>query len=296
MTRAGGNVRRRFMFNRTVTAAALVAALTAVNGRATEAAADKPVAFPQVHEAEMRTLMETEGASAVVAFVAGFADDEQRRKLYGFGQGLFGQGDWKGKNFDAYIEFVTAGIEEGLRQGKTAPDAETAARRLDFANVLSFNMSADLAECWPGDDLPRERRHFEAGLKAAEDCIRWREELQKGPEPFALAYWAKGMHLLSLGEPGQAREFFEKSLAANVELAKAAGTPTEVGAEAGFGLILSEGYIGIAAAAAGDVGGRARYDNAVAAFRAGAENYADKKDDFNFGIEQLEKVKGKFVK
>ena len=173
-------------------------------------AVNEKTEFPETHWDGMRTAMETGGPTTVVEFIDGF-DGEERRKLYAFAQRAFYDRDWQGKNFDAYVEIVNAGIAEGLRQAEAADDPEEAAKLTDYSNVLSYNLSADLAECWPGDDAPRERRHFEAGLKAAEDCIRWREELGKGPFPFSIAYWAKGMHLLSLGDHAGALENFRKS-------------------------------------------------------------------------------------
>jgi hypothetical protein len=256
---------------------------------------DAKAEFPEIHWEEMRTRMEAGGTAAVADFVAGF-NDEERRKLYSFAQIAFYGREWEGKSFDGYVEVANAGIAEGVRQAEAAASAEDSAKRLDFANVLSYNLSADLAECWPGDTLPRERRHLEAGLKAAEDCIRWREELGKGPGPFAMAYWVKGMHQLSLGDADGAAENFKKSLDYNVEVAKEEGAATEVSPEAGFGLILAEGYVGLAEWVKGDDDGKGRYENAVAAFREGAEKYPDKKDDFQFGVDQLEWVKGKFIK
>ena len=111
-----------------------------------------------------------------------------------------------------------------------------------------------------------------------------------------MAYWAKGMHQLSLGDAAGASENFKKSLDYYVEVAKEEGEPTEVSPEAGFGLILADGYLGLAEWAKGNAAGKGRYENAVAAFREGAEKYPDKKDDFQFGIDQLEWVKKKFIK
>ena len=251
--------------------------------------------FPEIHWEEMRTRMEAGGVAAVTDFVGGFTDEE-KRKLYSFAQGAFYGREWEGKSFDGYVEIANAGIAEGLRQAEAESDAEKSAKLVDFANVLSYNLSADLAECWPGDTLPREKRHFEAGLKAADDCIRWRVELGKGPAPFAMAYWAKGMHQLSLGDAAGASENFKKSLDYYVEVAKEEGEATAVSAEAGFGLILAEGYVGLAEWARGNEEGKGRYEVAVAAFREGAEKYPDKKDDFQFGVDQLEWVKQKFIK
>jgi hypothetical protein len=251
--------------------------------------------FPENRWDEMRTKMETGGAAAVADFVGGF-NDEERRKLYSFAQRAFYGREWEGKSFDGYIDIVNAGIAEGIRQAEAEPDPEKSAKLLDYANVLSYNLSADLAECWPGDTLPRERRHFEAGLKASGDCLRWREELGKGPEPFAMAYWAKGMHQLSSGDVDGALDSFKKSYDYYVEVAKEHDTTTETAAEADFGVILADGYVGLAEWVSGDENGKGRFESALAAFREGAEKYEDKKDDFQFGTDQLEWVKEKFIK
>jgi len=258
--------------------------------------------FPGIHWDEMKTAMETGGTDAVVEFINGFGDEE-RRKLYSFAQQAFYCREWEGKSFDGYIEIVNAGIAEGLRQAEAiatpneaAKLPDEAARLKDFANILSYNMSADLAECWPGDETPREKRHIEAGLKAAEDCIRWREELGKGPFPFSIAYWAKGMHEFSLGEKENALTDFKKSFDYAVEYAKAEGVSPEVSAEGDFVVILGAGYVGLAEWAAGDEAGKTRYEEAVAAFKAQVDNYPEKKDDAQFGIDQLEWVKAKFIK
>jgi hypothetical protein len=79
----------------------------------------------------------------------------------------------------------------------------------DTGNIFSYNLLADLADCWPDDDLPRERHHFEEGLRAAEDCIRWREELGKPNDRKAMAWWGKGAHLLSLDRANEAVDAFK---------------------------------------------------------------------------------------
>jgi hypothetical protein len=197
---------------------------------------------------------------------------------------------------DGYVDVAKAGIAEGFKQSEAASDKETAGKRTDYANMLSYNLSADLADCWPGDDVPREKRHFEVGLKAAEDCVKWREELSKGPFPFSIAYWAKGIHQLSLGDNEGALDSFSKSFNYAVEHAKAEGVNTDVSQEGDFGVILEAGYIGIVEMAGGIEGGKEHYEEAIAAYRAQIDNIPDKKDDAQFGIDQLEKVKDKYVK
>ncbi len=257
---------------------------------------EKKEEFPQMHWEEMRSRMESDGPDAVVAFIQDFSDPEERLKLYSFAQQSFGYKEWKGKNFDDYISVVNAGIAEALKQSEEAEDAKTSAKHKDFANVLSYNLSADLAECWPGDTAVREKRHFEVGLAAAEDCIRWRQELSKGPFPFSIAHWAKGMHQMSLGDTAGALESFQKALDYSVEYAREQNVPETITPEGDFVVILNSGYLGIAQWLEGSKAGKARYEEACSAFQGQIDNYEDKKDDAQFGLEQLQYVKDKFIK
>lgn len=258
-----------------------------------EMTADKK--FPEVHWEEMRSKMETDGPQAVVTFIESFSRDKERRELYSFAQRAFGMQDWEGKNFDGCIAVVRAGIAEGISQSEAAENPEDAAKLKDFANILSYNMSADLAECWPGDTMVREKRHLEAGLTAAQDCIRWREELKKGPFPFAIAYWAKGMHQLSLGDSGGSVQSFQVAFDYGVKHAEQESIPAEVSAESTFLVILNSGYLGIAQWLFGDESGRERYEAACNAFHGQMERFEQKKDDAQFGLEQLQYVKEKFL-
>jgi hypothetical protein len=67
-------------------------------------------------------------------------------------------------------------------------------------------------------------------------------------------------------------------------------------AEGDLIVISGAGYVGLAEWVQGDETGQGRYEEAVAAFKEGAEKYEDKRDYFRFGIDQLGWVKGKFVK
>jgi hypothetical protein len=109
-------------------------------------------------------------------------------------------------------------------------EAALARGEVDEANKLTYNLAADLAEGWPGDERPRERRHLEAGLAAAERCLAWRRELKKGPRPFAIAHWVHGVHLLSLGRAQDAVAALQRS----VEAAHESGDPYLVNINSGF--------------------------------------------------------------
>jgi len=194
--------------------------------------------------------------------------------------------EWEGKTFDAYIEVCNAGVREFLEQSAAESDSELKRRRVNGANVLSYNLAADLADCWPGDKASRDRAHFEAGLKAAQDCIVWREELRAGPGPRSMAWWAKGMHQLSLGDADGAAESWSRSRDYAVKAA------TE--GEGWFGVVLGEGYLGLAEWARGDETGRAHYDKAIADFRSRLED-EEQKGDAQFGVDQLEAVRSRHV-
>ena len=236
---------------------------------------------------ELRALMEEGGATAVVDRIEAIEDPETRRTVYAMAQKGFARKEWTGKNFDGLIDVVTSGIGESLRQALEATDPESIYKLTEFANIMSYNLAADLAACWPGDDAPRERRHFEAGLRAAEDCVRWRRELGKPPDRRAMAYWAVGMHQLSLGSLWEAAGAFETA-AGLARLAVVGTGRDEVKAGGEFGVILYAGYLGIARWAIGEADGRTAYERACEAFQGTTEKSdGEEKEDAAFGLEQL---------
>ncbi len=236
---------------------------------------------------ELKAAMERGGAADVIRYLEVIEDPETRRTAYAVAQKGFGNREWAGRNFDALIEVVSEGIGDTLAQALQAEDGETAWKLTDFANRLSYNLSADLAECWPGDEAPRERQHFEAGLRAAEDCVRWRRELGKPPDRRAMAYWAVGMHQLSLGNFHEARGAFET--ASGLARVAVVGTGRdEVKAGSEFGVVLYAGYLGISRWMLGDPEGRSEYEAACAAFDDTAARYkGEEHEDAVFGAKQL---------
>ncbi|MCA8922866.1 MAG: hypothetical protein KDD82_13715 [Planctomycetes bacterium] len=240
-----------------------------------------PQAFdPKQHWDALRSAMEQGGPPAVVAFVEGDFTPKQQRALYLFCVNGFCNREWAGKALDPQIEVARAGIALGLRQAEAEADPKERDARIDFANVLSYNLAANLAPCWPGDDVPRERRHLEAGLEAAEACLRWREQLGKGPFPFSIAWWAKGMHELALGRDAVAS--MREALEAARAHARAEGKPD--GVADGWLVALSAGYLGLAERAAGGDG--ARYAEAKAALD-GMLADPEGAEDAQFCLDQL---------
>ena len=262
---------------------------------------------------KLRSILEEGGGGRVVAFIQGTPDPEQRRKLYTLARLSFPDRKSPNRRFDELIRIARAGIVEGLRQADQARargDTDEARECIDFANRLSYNLSADLAECWPGDEAPRERRHFEAGLRAAYDCIVWRQELGKPPERRAMAHWAAGMHQLSLENHIEALCDFEAAFGLALQGAVAAkaaaggGTPAPdakpeafVKANSDFAVNLYYGYAGIARHLLGDAAGTRQFEQACSAFEGTLEAPSDKEaaEDAKFGLDQLKWVERKFM-
>ena len=259
------------------------------------------------HRDKLRSALEEGGADRVVALIQGSAEPELRRRLYTLARHVLPDREKSDRRFDDVIRIARAGIAEALRQAELArgrSDAVDARECIDFANKLSYNLSADLADCWPGDLAPRERRHFEAGLRAAYDCVVWREELGKPPDRRAMAHWAAGMHQLSLGNVIEALCAFEAAF--GLALDGAAASAPDGGEDAkpedyvkpngDFGVSLYYGYAGIARHLLGDEAGTRQLEQACAAFTATLQAPKDKEasDDAQFGLEQLRWVERKF--
>lgn len=247
----------------------------------------------------LRQALETGGGAGAAQFVLSRSDELERRVLFAIGASHITQREWQGNNLDDLVTYCDAGIAECLRQAGAEADSEMRGRRKDTANVISYNLAASLADCWgEGDERERhqpEQRHFERGLKAAQDCIRWRLELDKGAWPFAIAYWAEGMHLLSLGRAAEAVESFRIGLEFSRQVARDNGLADAVGSGADFGVNLAAGYLGLARHIAGMSGGTELYQAALAAFEAQLED-PEHAEDAKFGIQQLQTVEHRYAR
>ncbi|MBD3277373.1 MAG: hypothetical protein GF388_03650 [Candidatus Aegiribacteria sp.] len=224
------------------------------------------------------------GPEGVVDYIQGFQPRE-RLQLYGLAREVLVFRQWEGKNLDDIVEVSDSGILEAMTQANTASDPDTIRALLDVANVMSYNLSADLAECWPGDTLIRTRDHFQRGLSAALQCVEWRRELEKGDYPLFMAYWAAGMHQMSLDRPEEAVYNLVKSLNHAQQITIDEGRSLGLHPGAGFELILAHGYLGLAMEMCGMEDDQ--YERAIEAFSEGALEYPELAGDYDFGIQQL---------
>ncbi|MBC8144572.1 MAG: hypothetical protein H7X80_03235 [bacterium] len=230
-------------------------------------------------EPELQSSMEREGVEGTVRFIHELDDDGQL-DAFERAQRLFGPRGTAPVDFDDYISLIHIGMEDAMRHSRRGGgDASK-----DLANRMSFNMSADLAACWPDDERVRDKRHFEEGLKAAEDCIRWRNELNKPDERKSIAWWAKGMHLFSLDRLDDSLDAFRTATTLS-------GVAPDADPQSSmtFSQLLNIGYCALAQIAQGHESGRPTLERVRAAYR---EQFADpaKKEDAEFGIDQLTTV------
>jgi hypothetical protein len=256
---------------------------------------DAAAAFPEGEWETLKALMETEGAGAVVDYILGLAEPADRLALFYFARPAFAYREWKNKNLDGVVTVGEAGIAEALAQAELAGDEPARRELVRWADVEAYNLAADLAECWPGDDLPRERRHFEKGVELADRCLAWREELGDGPFAFSLAYWVRGMHELSLWNVERARGDFAAALEHSRAHAAEEGLTADCVPGGEFTVVLNSGYLGLALWIQRDPMGPVLYYRALGAFRGTAKDFPEMADDALFGVEQLEKVRGIFI-
>lgn len=247
--------------------------------------------FFKKHWSEMKARLETGDPEAVVKFIKEkFDDDVEKRVMYIFARGGILFDEWKDKNLDACIPVADAGIEELLRQAEESPDEETRNRRIDTANVISYNLGSDLAFCW-NDPYERTEAHFKRGLKAGEDCVRWRKELNKPAMPFSMAYWVCGIHRLALNDKEGALKDFEESLRYAELDSKEQNNPTELEEADGI-LVLANGWVALTKILIGKENAQQEYDNIMALFRKQTESKDEHiSEDAKFYVIQLEKVK-----
>lgn len=249
--------------------------------------------FLDEHWPAMRRAVESGGGGAVVEMIEALDDPVMRHLLYSTArQGLVFR-EWEGKNFDAYIAVCDAGIARLLAEVAGA----TEEARIDLyrgAHALGYNLTADLADCWPGDDTPRTRAHHERGLRAAEQCLSWLQHLPSPAfDPRSRDHWARGIHRIALGDVSAAIESWTRSLEYAVEGARAGGQSTAIDASGDFAVVLASGYLGLGRWIEGDAAGEALYGLAIAAFRGQLAD-DDRRAAAELGIGQLEQVKSRY--
>ncbi|MHB8571972.1 MAG: hypothetical protein ACYDAY_03305 [Candidatus Dormibacteria bacterium] len=197
-----------------------------------------------------------------------------------------------GRTLDEYLESARAEIEVRAANADLAADPAERRVLLDEARVLAYNLAADLADCWPDDGQRRGTRHFQAGLEAGLECLRWTEELERGARARSTGHWVVGMHQLSLGQVPDAAASWKASLALAGEAASGSLRP-----EQDFLVALTTGYLAIARMRLSDAGAEGELDRARSTFRSladGAAEDAGAAAEASLGLEQLDIVRERY--
>lgn len=136
-------------------------------------------------------------------------------------------------------EIYEACVEEALGSvnGNDAGDEEL----LMYANVTSYNLAANLADCWLDAEEPRSDKHFNAGLVAAKRCLDLRRQLNKPPAAMAMAYFVKGVHEYSLKDYPTAEITWSSKLENEIS-----GRDESAPATEDLDILLSHGLINLA--------------------------------------------------
>ncbi len=241
---------------------------------------------------EAQKTIEQGGVAALLELIASVEDPLNRLKSYSATMQNLTFKDWRNKSIDAVQAVGLAGVDYG--ESESRGGGEHSERLFEGANIIAYNLAANLADCW-GDEFTRGPAHFETGLRVAERAIAFREQLKKGPGPFSMAYWAKGIHLFSLGRYQEAATAFQSSLEFAEQGARDAGKSDKLDAKGSFGVILGHGYLALAALALEQIEARAQLDQVYAAFEGMKELSDDAKADAEIGISQLRNVEKKLA-
>lgn len=229
--------------------------------------------WPQVKE-----LAEAQNYSGIEALAAKFSDTKEQIAFLRFIVRSLMFRDWQGKSLMPLVKISDNAIAKALAIGE-----------IDEANVICYNMSANLADCW-NDGFARNRETSLRGLDYAERALEYRRQLKKGPASFSLAYWAKGIHLFFLGEYSAAEENFKFSLDSAVAAAVAANQTAAIQAEAPFAVLIAHGYLALAQIASGNTEGRQMLEEVLSAFEKMKTISDDSKADAEVGLDQLNYV------
>jgi hypothetical protein len=190
------------------------------------------------HEREwlgLKRLAEAGDAAAILEHIQAQEDPGERISLYRFTIRKLAFDAWSNKNLDVMTTIADAAIADCEILGGDY---------LQQANLICYNTSANLCDCW-GDDFPRERRHFEKGIEYAKKALWFRDHLAKGPGALSMATWALGKHQQSLGLAADARASFERCVELEREASKESGKPIAIVAQAPSGYLIARGYLAL---------------------------------------------------
>lgn len=191
--------------------------------------------------------------------------------------------EWTGNNLTPIVLLGDAAVALALKLYQQDTNDKSLQ---DEANVICYNMAANLAGCW-NDGFARSPEHYRIGLEYANRAIAFRTELKKGASSFSMAYWAKAVHELFLNNFVQAEHDFAKSLQLAEESAVAGKVPIGISKSSDFSVLLGIGYLAIAQITLKNFSARQTFQQVLDAFEDMKEASADSRGDAEVGLDQL---------
>ena len=227
---------------------------------------------------KLRTVLETQGTEACIAAIQSEPQTIHRDQLF----------RWSIRKLGGGVGAATAELDAMIAIGDAAIRNAMDTAGEDSANVIAYNLSANLCDCW-GDGDSRNTNHFEAGLRYADLALELRRKLKKGQGPFSMAYWVRGKHLLSLRKPDESADAFRLYLDAERALARENGGNPELIESAPEGLLNAQAFLGLALLRSGKNEGRAMLDEALGILRIRTSvGEGDAKEDAKVYLDQIE--------
>lgn len=247
-------------------------------------------AFFEEEWPRLRDALESGGPPSMVGAIMESGSDGERAALFRYARQGLVLGDWRGKNLDDYLTVAEAGI---IWLGDRAEEVAAHERPhyLDVLAELTFNVAADVADCWPGDDEPRRPDQFRRAMEIAEQSVGLRDELRKPDDSKHLGWWAFGYHQLRLGHTDTACDSMERSLEHARRAARTTGQHDGIDARAPFPVLLSAGYLALARIADDEPSGPDLFAETLAALRTQLSDQS-RQTDAQFAIDQLQRVRG----
>ena len=187
--------------------------------------------------ASLKAMAEAGNFEGMTAAIRAVPEGKERVSLYSSTIRHLAFEPWANRNLDVMIALADQAIAECESGGDDM---------LQQANVLCFNMCANLADCW-ADEFVREPRHHEKGIEYARRALELRRQLKRGPGAEAMAMWGLGKHQQSLGRLDEARASFERCLTLESEADVAAGKKAAVGKDASDAYLIAAGYVALLA-------------------------------------------------
>ncbi len=232
---------------------------------------------------EVKELAEAGKYQEIADFINKLTNMKERVALFRFAVRGLAFRDWTKKSLEPQILLGDLAIHTAIEIGE-----------VDEANIICFNMSANLADCW-NDGFTRTPKYFKKGLDYANQAIEFRKQLKKGPGPFSMAYWAQGVHQFFLKDYEKAEDSFRRSLSAAIEEAMLKNKPITISSHTTFDVLIAHGYMALAQLAMGQSAGRDLYQLVIKSLAELKDLSSDAKADAEIGLDQLQYVFAKYI-